>query len=266
MRFTVNVKDYDLAKTLECGQVFRFHKQGDAYRLFASNMVCTVSQQGTSITLECSKTDTAVQMFWMRYFGFTDNLTEFYALMNQNSFLKQVALENSGLRVLHQDKFEVLISFIISQNNNISKIKSSIEKVCWACGKSLGGEEYAFPTAEELLQVNLECAKLGYRLGYVLNIAEAMLRGELNLDSLTAGRVSYKRALQELCSYHGIGVKVANCVALFGLGHSEAFPIDVHMKRVLALPEMQGVAPESFGKYAGLLQQYLFNWALQNNL
>ena len=169
---------------------------------------------------------------------------------------------------MRQDSWEALCSFIISQCNNISRIKGIVERLCTAFGDELRvGDRvyYSFPTAETLAKLSAEdlaCLRSGYRAEYIIIAAKAVADGSLDLDALK--KTDCKAAVKELRKLRGIGEKVANCVVLFGLAHMEAFPIDVWMKRALKENFPPDFEPETLGSYAGLAQQYIFYYARSN--
>jgi len=192
---------------------------------------------------------------------------DYYAKREPDDYLSRATRAAEGMRILHQDPFEALVSFIISQNNNIPRIKRTIEGLCrhfgthhfipTARGNFPGAEWWDFPAPEALTDERaLQGLGLGYRDAYVANAARAVMTGRLELDRLAL--VSYEEARARLKMLPGVGDKVADCVCLYGLGHLEAFPIDVHIRRVLER-EYSGAFPfTQFGSFAGLVQQLIF--------
>ena len=170
-----------------------------------------------------------------------------------------------GIRILRQDSWETLCSFIISQCNNITRIKGIVERLCELFGdecKANGVSFYTFPTAERLAALepsDLAGIRSGYRAEYIIAAARAVTNGDINLDALKT--CDYREAIKTLRQIRGVGEKVANCVVLFGLYHMEAFPIDVWMKRALKEHFPADFDPTSLGAYAGLAQQYIFYYA-----
>ena len=261
-------KEYDLAKTLASGQAFRYTLMPDgSYRVISLNRICFVKQLESKITLQVYPERYIEDVdYWVNYFNFDQDISDLLNLVAGNEFLEKVVAYSKGLRMLQQDPWESLVDFIISQQKRIPQIQASIERICELSGKSLGGGLFAFPTPHEILSCSIAPAKLGYREAYILAAAEEIDKGFLNLETLRAPNCSYERCIQRLCAVYGVGLKVANCVALFSLGHIEAFPVDVHIERILALPEMKGFNPKDFGKNAGLIQQYLFKYAIDHNI
>lgn len=160
----------------------------------------------------------------------------------------------AGIRILKQDPFECLISFIISQNNNIPRIKKIISALC-----EKYGENGSFPTPEALVNAGEEglfALKTGFRAGYIYDAAKRVASGETDLSAVFAA--DFADAEKQLCLIRGVGPKVSACVLLFGFGKTEAFPIDVWMKKSLERHFPEGFDPSRLGKNAGIAQQYLF--------
>jgi N-glycosylase/DNA lyase len=169
----------------------------------------------------------------------------------------------TGIRILRQDPWEVLVSFIISQNRNISAIRRSVELLAECCGElrvDVRGQEYhAFPDPAALAALDeedLRACSLGYRAPYVHAAARAVASGECDLGALMASPATH--AQETLMRLKGVGVKVASCVRLFGLHHLDAFPIDVWIRRLLEDKYPDGFPFEAYAPYNGVYQQYLF--------
>lgn len=259
-------KNFNVKQIAESGQCFRMNPAGDKkYSLVAFGRYIELKQTEDNIVeISCSEED--YNKIWKDYFhldfdygSIVDKLAN-----GTDKFLKEAAIYGSGIRILRQDPFETLISFIISQNKNIPAIKSCIERLCEVYGerqedKISGTVYYTFPTPDRLAEVrkeDLRALKLGYRDEYIIAAATAVNSGELNLEALK--KCSYEEAVKNLKTIRGIGDKVANCVSLYGLNHIEAFPIDVWMKRVLSEYYDNKFDPECFKGYAGIVQQYMF--------
>lgn len=193
---------------------------------------------------------------WSKYF----RLNEDFNIKNPDPFLTEAIKHSPGLVILRQDPWEVLISFIISQRKSIPAIKNSIERLCKAYGTPIDETHYAFPTAEQLIFMNLDrddCG-LGYRKDYILRLARDVVSENFSMKELVAA--DYDTAKQMLLSIKGVGEKIANCVLLFGLSFDNAFPIDVHMQRVLVEHYPDGFPYEKYDGQLGLVQQYLFEY------
>lgn len=271
MSFVVRTNGYDLSKTIKSGQMFRYKEvTPGVFRLISRDKICYAKQTETGIAVRTSDSSKSKvlqeDIYWRDYFGFGKSYTKLEELASGNAFLEEVVKYNYGLRILRQDTWECLISFIISQQKRIPQIQQAIEKLCAATGSYLCDDLYAFPTPEELLSLSIDKVGLGYRKNYVLNAAYQVREGYIDLSSIVAGKVSYKSALQQLYAINGVGPKVANCIALFGLGFSEAFPVDTHIAKMLALPEMKDFDSREYGDLAGVMQQYLFNYAINNGI
>ncbi|MPM88251.1 hypothetical protein SDC9_135352 [bioreactor metagenome] len=168
----------------------------------------------------------------------------------------------TGIRILHQEPFETLISFITSQNNNIPRIRSLIARLCRELGNGFespyGETVYAFPTAEAVASAGEKALldmKFGFRAKYIARCAETVASGRFDLSSVSGLRDDEAR--MELMTLYGVGPKVANCVLLFGYARKDMFPVDVWIKRAINT-RFGGTLPD-FGAYAGIAQQYIFN-------
>lgn len=171
-----------------------------------------------------------------------------------------------GIRILRQESFETLISFIISQNNNIPRIKGLVEALCRRCGKEVGDGKYAFPTPEAILGLGVEGLrelKVGFRAPYIYDAAQRVAEGVTDLTAIK--RLSTLEAANELMKIKGVGPKVASCVLLFGFDKTDTFPVDVWIKRVLDKYYPDGIEIDALGEYRGLAQQYLFYYERYNN-
>ena len=192
---------------------------------------------------------------WKNYFDVdtdTDyNEAENIIIESNDDFLKAAYQFGSGIRILRQDLWEVIISFIISQNNNIPRIKKSIEKIC----TETNGK---FPEWYDLINMNLADKGLGYRDEYIQNACYARATTFTDED-LESG---YENAKVQLMKIKGIGEKVTNCILLFSLHYLDAFPVDVHIRKIIDR-EYDGKLPDWVqSKYAGLFQQYIFNFEI----
>ena len=249
--------DLDLAQALDCGQAFRWKAIDKGYEQTfqgrALNTDLTVSQTGKG---QFIFHDTAEEVFlgkWADYFDLSTDYSRLKALFSQDRALKNACGYAQGIRLLRQDSWECLVSFIISQNNNIPRIKGIIDRLC----EHYGG---LFPTAEQLAQEtpdSLAYLRSGFRAKYICDAAERVASGKTDLSAIAAAPIDEARAaLKEI---KGVGPKVAECVLLFGMYRTEAFPLDVWMKRVMAKYYPEGF-PEFAAQYAGIAQQYLFHY------
>lgn len=255
---------YDLDRVMASGQVFNYEVQySDGkpwYTIVSGDQVCFAQrcEEGFTITPIESSTDD----YWINYFNATEEWKEILTLVEGNRFLVDLVQKQKNLHILRQDPWEMLVSYIISANNNVSRIKKCIRTLCNCAGHPIGTGQHSFPTPEEVLKANLAEVRLGYRELSVKGVAALVVNKTVMLDRLMYPGCSYQRAIQELVRIPGVGMKVADCVAAYGLGHGEAFPIDVHMKRILQMDELQGFRYTDVGVHAALLQLYLFEYDL----
>ena len=286
---------YSLKDTLECGQVFRFEpknneKDYDEYIVTAYGRVIDVAQRerGELIFFEASDED--FEEVYRKYFALDtdlDMIKDDVIARTDSEWLKLAAEFGKGIAILAQEPYETLISFIISQNNNIPRIKGIIKKISAEYGVNItlqkAGEAkcplslcsgtpceenckkcgvcYSFPKADEILgrPEGLLPAKPGFRYSYILDAAEKIYSGKVNLDMIAAAR-SYTHTVECLKEIKGVGDKVASCTALFGFSNLEAFPIDVWMKRAIDTYFDGKLDPTTLGRYAGVAQQYIFHY------
>lgn len=257
-----DVHDLDLAQTLDCGQSFRWKLQDDgSFHGVAYGKSVTVSLDKTDMYIENATADD-FKNIWYSYFDFSLDYGKIREEISTiHPVLNEAAKYAPGIRILRQEPFEALCTFIISQNNNIKRIKGIVERLCENFGTRLDDGEFAFPTAETLAKLSpddLAPLRAGFRNRYIIDAAQKVANGEVNLDSCFTLGYEYARA--ELMKITGVGKKVADCTLLFGMHRIEAFPIDVWMKRAMEklFPNMNG---DDFGQYAGIAQQYIFHYS-----
>lgn len=258
-------RDMDIYKTFECGQCFRWNAdESGAYYGVVNGYGAKVWNEADSVYIMSE----APAEMWQDYFDLNLDYDEISRSFDCGDYLDTCKQFGMGIRILRQESWEALCSFIISQCNNISRIKGIVERLCCMYGDEIefeGKTYYSFPSAEKLSllkESDLAPIRCGYRAEYIIIAAKAVASGELNLEELK--KTDCKAAVKKLREFRGIGEKVANCVVLFGLGHMEAFPIDVWMKRALAENFPEDFNPETLGEYAGLAQQYIFYYARTN--
>ena len=254
----------DMRKIADSGQVFRFNKTDDgSYDLIANNKHLRIqklidNKDINTYELDCSEED--YNKIWKDYFDIDTDYSIYTDDLDENDIYLQKACEYSkGIRILRQDKWEMLISFIISQRKSIPAIKSSIEKMAVNLGEEIDDRIYAFPKPQEILSADdtvLETCGLGYRLPYIRAAARDVI--ENGVDLYDSDNLSDEEFLEKLKEFKGVGVKVANCVLLFGYHRIGAFPIDVWVEKILN-NHYDGTFPmERYKGYAGVLQQYMF--------
>lgn len=274
------VEYFDVAKTFDCGQCFRFdavpHSRhsvelaGVAYGKHIS-----FAQDGDILYIYNTTAD-EFERIWKYYLGLDMDYRAIEREIIDVAKSEHMALAaeyGRGIRILRQEPFETLISFIISQNNNIPRIKKLVEALSARCGEKIEISEaeeehlsgvsslYAFPTAEKVKELGVEGLaelKTGFRAKYIYDAVDKVLSGDIDLYSIKQGSDT-EACLAELCRIKGVGLKVASCAALFGLERYDAFPIDVWIKKV-AEKRFAGeeFSAARFGQYAGIAQQFLF--------
>lgn len=256
--------NFSVHKTFDCGQAFRFDPvDGDENHFagIAFGRRVEFVQEEDSLTI-IGSTAEEYNSIWRHYLALDEDYDEIdrmiiNAMLNDDDRAVMLrAIEcGGGIRILRQDPFECLISFIVSQNNNIPRIKKIIASLC-----DNFGENGAFPTPDALAEAGEDAIfalKTGFRAGYIHDAAVKVRSGEVDLD-FVKNCTDYARCTEELCKIKGVGPKVSSCALLFGFGKTEAFPIDVWMKRSLARHFPGGFDHTRLGKSAGIAQQYLF--------
>lgn len=263
----IHSSNFILKHIAESGQCFRMNPIGDnRYSLIAYDKYIELTQlEEDCVEITCSEED--YEQIWRDYFDMDYDYSKIVTGLSegQDVFLKNAAYYGSGLRILKQEIFETLISFIISQRKNIPAIKNCIEQLCIRYGErkicnECGGKEYfTFPTPEKLAGAELKELRktgLGYRDEYILKTSQAVVSGEIDLTSLN--QLNSEEAIKQLLSLSGVGIKVANCVSLYGLHHIETFPIDVWIARILKDIYRNEFHLELYNGFAGIVQQYMF--------
>lgn len=240
------------------------------YEILAEGRRLIATQRGSHITLDCGRSD--FDAFWSDYFDLkTDYGSIIAAIDPSDAYLTAAAGSCPGMRILRQDPWEMIVTFLISQQNNIPRIKKCVENICRLYGRDNGGF-FGFPEPEALAPLPedslMEC-NLGYRSRYVVRAARTVIAGRgtgrleadcFDLKALAA--LSYDEAMAALLRLFGVGVKVANCICLFGLHHVDAFPIDTHIRQILDANYPEGFPFERYRGCAGILQQYMFYYDL----
>ena len=251
-------ENFDPFISCECGQCFRFEINGDSVVLYARRRKLCVRRCENGFLLEGVGRE-EYEKIWYDYF---DLGRDYGAIIKSFSGDKNISLAaeyGGGIRIFRQDPWETLVSLIISQNNNIPRIKKIISSLCVLLGEDLGEGNFAFPTPQAIYGAGVEGLapiRAGFRAKYIFDAASKVLSGEVSQERIQ--NASYEDALAELKKIKGVGDKVANCVLLFGYGFSQAFPVDVWVKRVISEYYGEGFDPASLGEYAGIAQQYLF--------
>ncbi len=255
------VNDLDLAQTLDCGQSFRWtEKEDGSFEGIAFGKSVTVRLENNTLYIE-NTTKEDFENIWYEYFDLSLDYGKIREEISEiHPVLCEAAKYAPGIRILRQEPYEALCTFIISQNNNIKRIKGIVQRLCESFGEKIEGG-YAFPTAERLAVLtpdDLAPLRAGFRNRYLIDAAQKVAFGEVDLEKCR--NCNYDEARAELMKITGVGVKVADCTLLFGLHRIEAFPVDVWMKRAMEklFPDMK---PDDFGEYAGIAQQYIFHYS-----
>ncbi len=257
--------DMSLRDTLCCGQSFRWREMSDEeFRGTAFGKTVTVRKNGDELLI-IGTTEEDFLNIWKGYFDLDFDYVELRGELSElHPILCEAAKFAPGIHILRQDPFEALISFIISQNNNIKRIEGIVDRLCENFGEKLESGEYSFPTAERLAKLSaddLAPLRAGFRNRYILDAAVKVHTGEVNLEECRT--LPFDQAKKQLMTIVGVGEKVADCVLLYGLHRTEAFPMDVWMKRAMSTL-FPGVEPSFFGEYAGVAQQYIFHYSRMN--
>lgn len=244
-------RNFNIQQIADSGQIFRFNRIDEChYELIA----------GDRRLVLCEKEDPDLSdKFWWHYFDMDTDYGKFIrAVPESDRFLSAAVSYANGIRILNQDPWEMLISFIISQRKSIPAIKTSIEKLCERYGEKMEGY-YAFPTPDRLAKADmkgLEACSLGYRAPYIYECAARVSSGEYDLNAWRKMDDADLRAA--LMSIKGVGIKVANCVMLFGYHRIAAFPVDVWIKRIEDEYYRGAFPVEKYEGFAGVMQQYMF--------
>ena len=259
-----NVTDLDLAQTLDCGQSFRWVEREDGgFDGVAFGRSVTVRLDGTDLYIE--NADESDRELWHSYFDLGLDYGKIREEISAiHPILADAAKYAPGIRILRQEPYEALCTFIISQNNNIKRIKGIVQRLCEQFGDRLPDGTYAFPDAEKMASLtadDLAPLRAGFRNRYLVDAARKVADGDVDLEKCRG--CDYDEARRELMQITGVGVKVADCALLFGLHRIEAFPLDVWMKRAMATL-FPGMTPGDFGQYAGIAQQYIFHYSRMN--
>ncbi len=266
MRIPTN--DFDLDSTLDCGQVFRWQHSGEWWTGVVLGHIVRARQDGCDLIVDTGLDRDSI----VRYFRLDDDMPGIYGRINTDPVMDNLIRRFRGLRLVRQQPWECLISYMASSCKSIPNIKDSISNLCRQYGDDLG-RDFSFPTAEVLAQTSesrLRETKLGFRSANILEVARKVDRGELDLGA--PFELEYREARELLMEVRGIGPKIADCVLLFAYDKLEAFPVDTHILSVMN--EHYGrflVGPKSrqsgiigefargyFGQYAGYAQQYLY--------
>ena len=278
-----NIDSFKLEDIFECGQCFRWDKQEDgSYIGVIKNGVLKVSKQGKSVAFE-GVLEGDINSIVYDYFDLETNYNDFKDRLSKiDDNMKRSIEFGNGIRILNQDLWEMVISFIISANNNIPRIKGIINRISEKVGQKVtwnGKDYFLFPSPEELSKLSvadLRAPGTGFRDKRIYNTTQMIINKEFNLDSLIKIK-STEEIRNELLKLDGVGEKVADCILLFALHRFDTFPVDVWVRRVMNVlyihnedeakvnkKQIREVAYSLFGEIEGIAQQYLFYWAREN--
>lgn len=276
------VEHFDVKKVFDCGQCFRFDAVSNSvheteFAGCAHGRYISVAQDGNTLYIY-NATVEDYENVWKSYLSLDRDYSKINSdilSLSNNPSLADAVEKSGGIRILKQDEWEAICSFIISQNNNIPRIKKLVTALCASCGDEVDvshmhghiadthkdqiGHFYSFPAPERVLSLGIDglaAIKVGFRAKYIYDAAQKMSQGDIDLSFLSVSPTA--ECVNHLCSVKGIGPKVASCALLFGFAKLDAFPIDVWIKKVMAKYFDKDFDPATLGTYAGIAQQYLF--------
>ncbi|MCH5198050.1 MAG: DNA-3-methyladenine glycosylase 2 family protein [Oscillospiraceae bacterium] len=249
--------EINLSLTLDCGQAFRWREENGVWLGTAFGRSVGVVQDENKLLFYGSSLED-VKKIWIKYFDLERDYESVLEGFLTDDRIEQTVRRSGTVRILCQEPWEALCSFIISQCNNIPRIKGIINTLCVNFGEELPGGSFTFPSAEIIAsktEEELSVLHAGYRTPYILAAARAVSMGEVDLSGLSLSPLDDAR--KALMSIRGVGRKVADCTLLFSMGFSEVFPVDRHISRAVKEMYPEGL-PESFAAFPGLAQQYIF--------
>lgn len=264
------IPNFDLSQIWQSGQCFRMRQvegsQPTQFEVIARNRYLKIEQAGDTCTFFCSEEE--FETFWKSYFDLDNDYSLYIEAINpRDTYLNSAAAYGSGIRILRQDLWEMIVSFLISQQNNIVRIRRCIQNICEKYGEKMttpdGHTYFAFPTPEALAGLeddDLKLCNLGYRSKYVVRAAKSVVSCEIDLEAIY--EMNYKKAREELLRFFGIGEKVADCICLFALHHLQAFPVDTHISQAMTAHYKRGFPNRRYRGFQGVMQQYIFYYEL----
>lgn len=275
------IENFDAKAIFTCGQAFRWYEESDgSFTTVHLGRVLNVLNEKDRVIFKGTNLKEFDEI-WMDYFDLNTDYKEIRKVLSNNEILPKAMEYGEGIRILNQNHFEMLISFIISANNMIPRIKKSIEVISMRYGKFICKDEnrkyYSFPTVEELSRATVEdlreFAKVGFRDKRIFDTVNMILNEKIDLDNFENLETDILR--EELLKFSGVGNKVADCIMLFSYKRGEVFPVDVWIKRVMEelfikketpVKKISKEADRIFGKYAGYAQQYLFYYGREEKI
>lgn len=271
MPFSITINDsIDLKKTFNCGQCFRWVEKSGWFEGVVLGEIHTVKHSGGKLIIDSQ----LPKAFWNNYFDLGKNYNEINKkLIKDDPSLKKIIEHGKGIRILNQPFEEVLFTFIISQNNNITRIKKNIADLSKLCGKKITGcDMFSFPTATQIInrykknKQGFEELKLGYRLPYIIETAKNVASNKKMIEAI--GSFEKEKKIDFLISQKGVGPKVLSCILLFSLNEFDVFPIDTRIKQIMGNlyglhthKDIEDYTIKAYGGVRGLVQQYLFYYS-----
>ena len=272
------LKNFNPKHIFECGQAFRWYWDGQGYVGVVGDKVVRVLWERSTLTLENATYDD-FNIVWLDYFDLNTDYGRIIEKLSRDPILVEAIRHGWGIRILNQDPWETLISFIISARNGIDRIKATVERISQKFGEKIswaGRDYYKFPSIDVLADADedeLRSCGCGYRGPYIKGTAQLIRSGEINLDALKY--MDYEDAKEQLLACPGVGPKVADCILLFSLRKGQAFPVDVWIGRIMEelysqemkeFKDIREFAENRFGDIAGYAQQYLFYYAREKQI
>lgn len=255
--FISDFGEYNLSLSLDCGQAFRWKMLPDeSWQGLAYGREINIRQYKDRLIIKNSTAED-VENIWLDYFDLKRDYKYIENILSQDPIIKEAIKKYGCIRILRQEPWEALCSFIISACNNIPRIKGITERFCENFGEKRD-TMYTFPSAEKTAQLSpkdLAVLRAGYRVPFILDAAEKVSGGEINLEELK--NKTTEQAEKELMKINGVGKKVADCTILFSLAKADCFPVDRHIKRITEELYKDGL-PDFIKPFAGIAQQYLF--------
>ncbi|WP_061996996.1 DNA-3-methyladenine glycosylase [Clostridium sp. ATCC 25772] len=274
-----DVENFELKDIFDCGQCFRWNKTKDnTYIGVAYNKVIEIEKEGNNVIIHNSNIKDFNEI-WCEYFDLKRNYSEIKEELKKDSILATAVAFGEGIRILKQEPFEILISFIVSANNRIPMIKRAINNISKEYGNELeykGEKYYSFPSVDRLIeasQEDIEKMGVGFRAKYIVDSIEKVYNNVYNLEEIKS--MDDDGCHEGLKQFNGVGPKVADCIMLFSMQKYSSFPVDVWVKRAMqhfyvapdvSLPKIRMFARDKFGNLAGFAQQYLFFYARENKI
>lgn len=274
--YRIHAPDFNLELTLSCGQVFRWEKK-ERWTGVVKGTVIRAEQEGSELVIE----STPDRKFIQDYFRLDDDLEKIYSEIGKDELMNSLIHKFRGLRLIRQDPWECLASYICSSNNTIRNIKNSIRLMCECFGNRIENGFYSFPTPEALGHVeicDMASCRMGFRAPNLRSAASMIAEGEFDLYGIKD--LSYKEGRAELTKIKGVGNKIADCVLLFAFGKLESFPVDTHIEQIMEKyysenfrnvkkskkrDAIADFARSYFGNCCGYAQEYLYLEDLENS-